>query len=79
MLPYAHDEVSEEAYVKMPEVVVKPGTKEEIASIMKLANREMIPVTPVSYTHLDVYKRQEAFSLYQSPHGKALRFLSALV
>ncbi|MGB4002739.1 MAG: FAD-binding oxidoreductase, partial [Bacillota bacterium] len=46
MLPYAHDEVSEEAYVKMPEVVVKPGTKEEIASIMKLANREMIPVTP---------------------------------
>jgi glycolate oxidase len=46
MLPYAHDEVSEAAYVKMPEVVVRPGTKEEIASIMKLANREKIPVTP---------------------------------
>ena len=46
MLPYAHDEVSEDAYVKMPEVVVRPGTKEEIASIMKLANREKIPVTP---------------------------------
>ena len=46
MLPYAHDEVSEDAYVKMPEVVVRPGTKEEIASIMKLANREKIPGTP---------------------------------
>lgn len=46
MLPYAHDEVSEDAYVKMPEVVVKPGTKEEIASIMRLANRETLPVTP---------------------------------
>ena len=46
MMPYAHDEVSEDKYVKMPEVVVRPRTKGEISSIMKLANKEGIPVTP---------------------------------
>jgi glycolate oxidase len=30
----------------LPEVVVKPGATEEIAQIMRLANRERIPVTP---------------------------------
>jgi glycolate oxidase len=30
----------------MPAVVVKPSTTEEIAAIMKIANRELIPVTP---------------------------------
>jgi glycolate oxidase len=43
---YAHDEVPDERYARMPEVVVKPATAEEIAAIMKLANRERIPVTP---------------------------------
>jgi len=33
-------------YMQMPEVVVKPRTVSEIAEIMKLANREKIPVTP---------------------------------
>jgi glycolate oxidase len=46
MLDYAHDEVAGEAYAHMPEVVVKPGTTEEIAAIVRLANRERIPVTP---------------------------------
>ena len=44
--PYSHDEVAEEEYAHMPEVVVKPRTAEEIAEIVKLANRELIPVTP---------------------------------
>ena len=44
--PYSHDEVAEEEYAHMPEVVVKPRTAEEIAEIVKLANREIIPVTP---------------------------------
>lgn len=44
--PYSHDEVAEKKYAHFPEVVVKPRTAEEIAAIMKLANREMIPVTP---------------------------------
>ena len=44
--PYSHDEVPGKEYAHMPEVVVRPRTAEEIAAIMKLANREMIPVTP---------------------------------
>ncbi len=43
---YSHDEVAEVMYQGMPEVVVKPGSKEEISEIMRLANRELIPVTP---------------------------------
>ncbi len=44
--PYSHDEVAEKQYHAMPEVVVRPRTAEEIAAIMKLANRARIPVTP---------------------------------
>ncbi len=44
--PYSHDEVAEKQYAHFPEVVVKPRTAEEIATIMRLANRERIPVTP---------------------------------
>lgn len=43
---YSHDEVAEEKYAHMPEVVVKPRTATEISKIIKLANREMIAVTP---------------------------------
>lgn len=43
---YAHDEVADPAFAHMPDVVVKPATAEEISAIMKLANRELIPVTP---------------------------------
>ncbi|NOY75908.1 MAG: FAD-binding protein [Kiritimatiellaeota bacterium] len=44
--PYSRDEIPGTEYRAMPEVVVRPGTAEEIALIMNLANREMIPVTP---------------------------------
>ncbi len=43
---YSHDEVAEIKYHSMPEVVVKPNSTKEISAIMKLANRELIPVTP---------------------------------
>ena len=43
---YSHDETPAEQYGHMPEVVLTPNTAEEIAAVMKLANREMIPVTP---------------------------------
>lgn len=43
---YAHDEVSEEMWKRMPEVVVKAENTRQISEIMKLANREMVPVTP---------------------------------
>ena len=46
MEPYSHDEVFEKGYASMPEVVVKPSQTEEVARIMQLANREMVPVTP---------------------------------
>jgi glycolate oxidase len=46
MQDYAHDEVAGDEYAHMPEVVVRPGTAAEIAAIMRLANRELIPVTP---------------------------------
>ena len=44
--PYSHDEVAESEYSHMPDCLVRPGTAAEIAAIMKLANRERIPVTP---------------------------------
>lgn len=43
---YGHDEIADTHYACMPEVVVKPIDAEEISKIMKLANREKIPVTP---------------------------------
>ncbi len=44
--PYSHDEVAEEAYFSMPDLVLKPSTTEEVSKIMVIANRERIPVTP---------------------------------
>ena len=41
---YGHDET--EDLVFLPEVVLKPGTPEEISSILKICNKELIPVTP---------------------------------
>jgi len=46
MEAYAHDEVADTRFVHMPDVVVKPASAGEISAIMKLANRELIPVTP---------------------------------
>jgi len=46
MEPYSHDEVVGKKWAHMPDAVVKPRTAEEIAAIMRLANRENIPVTP---------------------------------
>ncbi|MDD4569543.1 MAG: FAD-binding oxidoreductase [Tepidanaerobacteraceae bacterium] len=46
METYSHDETPVEQYANMPEVVVTPTTAEQIAEIVKLANRELIPITP---------------------------------
>lgn len=43
---YSHDETDAGEYGVMPEVVVLPESTEQVAAIMKLANREHIPVTP---------------------------------
>jgi glycolate oxidase len=43
---YAHDEVADTSLAHLPEVVVKPASAGEIAAIMRLANRKLIPVTP---------------------------------
>ncbi|RLL83319.1 FAD-binding protein [Petrotoga sp. HKA.pet.4.5] len=43
---YSNDESGGEYYAHMPEVVVKPETKEQISQIIKLASDEMIPITP---------------------------------
>ena len=42
--PYAHDEAAGCA-TRIPEAVVRPKSAEEISQLMKLANREKIPVT----------------------------------
>jgi len=44
--PYSHDEVPDRRYARMPEAVVRPRTAEEISEILRLANRELFPVTP---------------------------------
>jgi glycolate oxidase len=41
---YAHDETEDLHY--FPEVVIKPKTAEEISAILKICNKEKIPVTP---------------------------------
>jgi len=46
MEPYSYDETPKEQYAHMPEVVVTPKTAEQIAEIVKLANKELIPITP---------------------------------
>ncbi|MFA6713907.1 MAG: FAD-binding oxidoreductase [Victivallales bacterium] len=43
---FSHDEIPGFKYRHMPEAVVRPETTEEIVEIIKLANREKIPVTP---------------------------------
>ncbi len=42
---YGHDET--EDLVFAPEVVLKPGSTQEVASIMKYCNEKKIPVTPI--------------------------------
>jgi glycolate oxidase len=42
---YSHDETNTEEYGHMPEVVVLPTTTEQVAAVVRLANRELIPIT----------------------------------
>lgn len=46
METYAHDEETEPSYHHCPELVVFPASADEVAEILRLANREKIPVTP---------------------------------
>src|SRR5438128_2018396 len=41
---YSHDETEDLSY--KPEVVLKPSSAAEISEILKIANAELIPVTP---------------------------------
>jgi glycolate oxidase len=41
---YAHDETEDLHY--LPDVVIKPGSVEEISAILKICNQHKIPVTP---------------------------------
>ena len=44
--PYGHDEVAEPQYAHLPDVVVRPGSPEEVQDVVRLAHRECIPLTP---------------------------------
>lgn len=44
--PYSHDEVPGTHFRRMPDAVARPASAAEVAAIVKLANRELIPVTP---------------------------------
>ena len=46
MAPYSRDETDAAEYGHMPEVVVLPVSTEQVAQVVKLANRESIPITP---------------------------------
>ena len=46
MADYSHDEFWLAEIAHMPEVVVKPQSTEEVSDILRLADRERIPVTP---------------------------------
>ena len=45
---YKTDEEPDPHYHHLPEVVVWPGSTEEVAAIMKIANKYLVPVTPRS-------------------------------
>ena len=48
-IPYARDHAMtkySEHFEKLPEVVILPRTTEEVSRIVKIANREKIPITP---------------------------------
>jgi glycolate oxidase len=46
MFDYGHDEFSLQDISHLPDVVVKPASAAEVASILRLASKESIPVTP---------------------------------
>src|SRR5574344_1899108 len=43
---YKTDEEQDARLFHLPEVVIAPGSTEEVAAIMKLANKYVVPVTP---------------------------------
>lgn len=43
---YSHDETTAEEYGHMPEVAVTPTSTEQVAEVVRLANRHRIPITP---------------------------------
>ena len=43
---YSHDEFSLREIARVPDVVVKPETTDEVAAVLRLARTERIPVTP---------------------------------
>ena len=43
---YSHDETPKDQFSGMPEVIVTPTGTQQVAEIMKLANENLIPVTP---------------------------------
>lgn len=45
---YKTDEETDPHYHHLPEVVVLPGSTEEVAAVMKIANQYLVPVTPRS-------------------------------
>lgn len=45
---YQTDEEGNPHFFKKPEVVVFPGTTEEVAGVVKLANQYLVPITPRS-------------------------------
>lgn len=45
---YQTDEEGNSHYFHKPEVVVFPGSTEEVAEVVKLANKYLVPITPRS-------------------------------
>ena len=43
---YKTDEETDSRFFHTPEVVVAPGSAEEVAAVMKIANKYIVPVTP---------------------------------
>jgi len=43
---YSRDQVPEKRYHSLPEIVVLPSTAAEVQAVVRLAGREMIPITP---------------------------------
>lgn len=46
MAPYSHDETPADQFGVMPGVVVTPENTRQVAEVVKLANRALLPVTP---------------------------------
>lgn len=66
---YKTDEEPDAHYHHLPEVVVAPGSTEEVAAVMKIANKYLVPVTPRSAAYQCILRCDSCFRRHCAADG----------